>query len=191
MRRLALAGICVFCAFALSCSESEPNATSTEAVGETQTPQAGGQVTMAVAELQPAAGKNVKGTVTFESVGGNEVKVTAHITGLAPGKHGFHVHEKGDCSAPDFTSAGGHFNPTNAPHGAPSDTAHHSGDLGNIEVNSSGVGHLETTVDFLELNGPNSIVGKGLIVHSKEDDLKTQPTGDAGGREACAVIKAK
>jgi len=153
--------------------------------------QAGTQVRTAVAELQPAAGKNVHGTVTFESVGGKKVKVTAQITGLEPGKHGFHVHEKGDCSAPDFTSAGGHFNPTNAPHGAPTDAQHHSGDLGNLEVNAKGEGHLETTVDFLELNGPNSIVGKGLIVHAKADDLKTQPTGNAGGREACGVIKAK
>ncbi len=191
MRRLALAGMFVFLALALGCTKSGPNATPAATGTQTQMAQAGTQVRTAVAELQPAAGKNVHGTVTFQAVAGNKVKVTAHLTGLEPGKHGFHVHEKGDCSAPDFTSAGGHFNPTNAPHGAPTDAQHHSGDLGNIEANAKGEGHLETTVDFLQLNGPNSIVGKGLIVHVKEDDLKTQPTGNAGAREACGVIKAK
>jgi len=183
--------MCAVLALAVGCTKNGPNATPTAASGQTQVAQAGGQVTSAVAELQPAAGKNVRGTITFESAGGNQVKVTAHVTGLTPGKHGFHVHEKGDCSAPDFSSAGGHFNPTGAPHGAPGDPQHHVGDMGNLEANSNGEAHLETTVDFLALNGPNSIIGKGLIVHTNADDLKSQPTGNAGGREACAVIKAK
>ncbi|MFB3901827.1 MAG: superoxide dismutase family protein [Acidobacteriota bacterium] len=190
MRRLPWAGMCV-AVFALMFGSAKSSPDASPGAAGTAMLQAGGQVKAAVAELQPAAGKKVHGTVTFESVGGNKVKVTAHVTGLEPGKHGFHMHEKGDCSAPDFTSAGGHFNPTKAPHGAPTDPQHHAGDLGNIEVHANGEGHLETTVDFLELNGPNSIVGKGLIVHSKEDDLKTQPTGNAGGREACGVIKAR
>jgi len=150
-----------------------------------------GQVSKAVAELQSAAGKNVKGTVTFEQVGHHQVKVTVHVTGLEPGKHGFHIHEKGDCTAPDFTSAGGHFNPTGSPHGAPTDAKHHSGDFGNLEANSKGEAHLETTVDFLEFDGANSFVGKAVIVHAQADDLKTQPTGNAGGRAACGLIKAK
>jgi Cu-Zn family superoxide dismutase len=189
MRRLALAGMCVVWAIALGCTKSGPNEASNPA--GTPADQAGSQVQTAVAELQPAAGKNVHGTVTFQAVTGNEVKVTAHVTGLEPGKHGFHVHEKGDCSAPDFTSAGGHFNPTTEPHGAPTDARHHVGDLGNIEANANGEAHLEMTVDFLQLNGPDSIVGKAVIVHEKEDDLKTQPTGNAGAREACGVIEAK
>ncbi len=153
-----------------------------------QPAQAAGKT--AVAEMKATAGNKVAGTVTFEQLSGKQVKVTAHLTGLKPGKHGFHVHEKGDCSAPDATSAGGHFNPTKKEHGEPS-PMHHMGDLGNIEAGPDGMAHYETTVDFVEMEGPNSVVGKAVIVHADPDDLKSQPTGNAGGRQACGVIEAK
>ena len=112
----------------------------------------------------------------------------ARVTGLTPGTHGFHVHEFGDCSAADFTSAGGHFNPMAQPHGAPQAAARHVGDLGNIEAGADGVATLDWTDTQLAFEGMHGIVGRAVIVHAKADDLKTQPTGDAGGRLACAVI---
>jgi Cu-Zn family superoxide dismutase len=146
-----------------------------------------GDTTKAVAVLHPASGSNVMGTVTF-TASGDSGKVVADITGLAPGKHGFHIHEFGDCSAPDATSAGGHFNPTKHQHGAPDATDRHAGDLGNIEADASGKAHLEMTDKVMKLSGDDSIVGHAVIVHEKVDDLKTQPTGNAGGRVACGVI---
>src|SRR5581483_11552588 len=126
-------------------------------------------------------GKGVSGEVTFLKVDGG-VKVTAQVTGLTPGSHGFHIHEFGDCSAADFTSAGGHFNPAGVPHAGPKDAQHHAGDLGNIEADASGKATLEWTDPGMTLEGPGSILGRGVIVHEKADDLKTQPTGNAGSR---------
>jgi superoxide dismutase, Cu-Zn family len=144
----------------------------------------------AVAHANIQSAKGVGGTVTFTEQGGT-VTVEARLTGVGAGEHGFHVHETGDCSAPDFTSAGGHFNPTGAPHGAPADAAHHAGDLGNITIAADGTGSLTLSSSMLTVSpGPNSVVGKGVIVHEKADDLKTQPTGDAGGRIGCGVVEA-
>ncbi len=146
-----------------------------------------GDTTKAIAVLHPTAGSNAMGTVSFTQ-SGDDVKVVADITGLKPGQHGFHVHEFGDCSAPDAKSAGGHFNPSNHQHGAPDASVRHAGDLGNIEADASGKAHLELTDKMMRLSGSDSIIGHAVIVHEKADDLKTQPTGDAGGRVACGVI---
>lgn len=143
--------------------------------------------TKAVAIVFPAKDKTVKGTITFVQTE-KGVKVVAHLEGLAPGKHGFHVHEFGDCSAPDFMSAGGHFNPTHTSHGAPIDETRHSGDLGNLVADEKGVATLEWLDPVMKLTGPESIIGRSVIVHINEDDLKSQPTGNAGGREGCGVI---
>jgi Cu-Zn family superoxide dismutase len=143
----------------------------------------------AYAELKPTQGSTVKGRVDFKPAQGG-VLVTARIEGLTPGTHGFHVHEKGDCSAPDGASAGGHFNPTTKPH-APREAAdRHAGDLGNVEANAQGVAEVKFVDAHLKLSGPESIVGKGVIVHEKADDITTQPTGNAGGRKACGVVEA-
>ena len=144
------------------------------------------ETTKAIAVLHPAAGSQVMGTVTFTKTG-DTVQVVADITGLKPGKHGFHIHEFGDCSAADASSAGSHFNPTKMPHGAPDAAERHAGDLGNLEADSTGKAHLELKDNMLKLSGENSILGRGLIVHEKVDDW-SQPTGNAGGRVACAVI---
>ena len=149
-------------------------------------------VTEAVAELQPTEGNSVKGEVHFTQTDSG-VEVTARITGLTPGKHGFHIHENGDCSAPDGSSAGGDFNPTGVDHGAPTAEVHHVGDLGNLEAGEDGVATYDETYDFLSLKegDQNSILGRGVIVHAQPDDLTSQPTGAAGARVACGVIKAQ
>lgn len=143
--------------------------------------------TKAIAVLHPTKDNKVEGTVTFTRTE-DEIKVVADVTGLTPGKHGFHIHEFGDCSSPDGKAAGGHFNPTKAPHAGHDAAQRHVGDLGNIEADSAGKAHLELTDKLMTMSGENSIIGHGLIVHEKADDLKTQPTGDAGGRLACGVI---
>jgi len=141
----------------------------------------------AVARLEPTQGNNTRGTVRFTSESGG-VRVTAEVTGLTPGDHGFHIHEHGDCSAPDATSAGGHFDPTNQPHAAPDAEARHIGDLGNLKADSNGRAQLNYLDSKLTMSGPNSIIGRAVIVHADRDDLKTQPTGDAGARLACGRI---
>lgn len=140
-----------------------------------------------VAVLNPTAGNDVSGTVTFTKTK-DGVKVVADVMGLAEGKHGFHIHEYGDCSAPDGTSAGGHFNPADMPHAGPKADKRHVGDLGNLEADDSGKAHLEWTDVHLSFMGPNSILGRAVIVHAGEDDLTSQPTGAAGARVACGVI---
>jgi len=147
----------------------------------------GGDTTKAIAVVHPASGSTAAGTVTFTAMA-DQVNVVADITGLTPGKHGFHIHEFGDCSDPRAASAGGHFNPTNHQHGAPDANDRHVGDLGNLEADASGKAHLELTDKLIKLAGNETIVGHSVIIHEKADDLKTQPTGDAGGRVACGVI---
>ena len=143
--------------------------------------------TKAIAVLHPTKGSNVEGTVTFTK-SGDEIKIVADVTGLTPGKHGFHIHEFGDCSSPDGKAAGGHFNPSNNPHAGHDAELRHEGDMGNLDADSSGKAHLELTDKMMMMSGEKSIIGRGVIVHEKADDLKSQPTGDAGGRLACGVI---
>jgi Cu-Zn family superoxide dismutase len=150
----------------------------------------GSAVSNAVAVLSPTKDSKVSGIVTFEAVQGG-VRVVAHISGLTPGKHGFHIHEYGDCSSENGLSAGGHFNPTNMPHSMPANEKRHVGDLGNITAGPDGKAELDYVDPVLAFSGENSIIGRGVILHEKEDDLKTQPTGDAGGRLACGVIGVK
>jgi Cu-Zn family superoxide dismutase len=145
------------------------------------------KIAKAVAVLHPTQGNDVIGTVVFTQMN-NGVKVEADISGLSPGKHGFHVHEFGDCRAPDGTSAGGHYNPTGQPHAGPEQKNRHMGDLGNIEADNSGKAHYERVDSQLVLNGPDTIIGRGFIVHAGADDLKSQPSGAAGPRVACGVI---
>lgn len=142
-------------------------------------------------QLQPTRGHEARGRVEFrERQGGLEVVGT--LTGLSPGQHGFHVHEKGDCSAPDATSAGGHFNPTGQPHGHPAHERHHLGDMPMLEADASGKATLNVFLPGVALEGqPSGVVGRAVIVHAGADDFKTQPTGNSGGRVACGVIAAR
>lgn len=143
---------------------------------------------IAMCTLSPSSDSQVKGWVKFTQMEGY-VKIEGEVTGLTPGRHGFHVHEKGDCSAPDASSAGGHFNPMQLKHGAPSSRDRHAGDLGNIQANRKGTAKFKFKDKIIRLSGENSILDKALIVHADRDDLKTQPTGNAGKRVACGVIE--
>lgn len=153
----------------------------------TGTPEPAAATATAAATLNPTEGSQVKGTVTLTQET-NGVHVIAEITGLTPGEHGFHIHEAGDCSAPDASSAGGHFNPTGMPHGGPDSEQHHVGDLGNVTADDSGMALLDRVFSFLSLTGTNTVVGHAVIVHGGRDDLTSQPSGDAGARVACGVI---
>ena len=146
----------------------------------------------ATAQLKPTTGNTTSGTMQFVQKG-KQVQVTATVNGLKPGAvHGFHIHEKGDCSSGDGLSAGGHFNPGGKPHGHHGMGEHHTGDLPSLKADASGVAtfHFESRTVRVG-SSANDIVGKGLIVHRDPDDFKTQPTGNAGPRLACAVITAK
>jgi len=146
-------------------------------------------VTKAEAVMNPTQGNTATGTVTFTMEEGG-MRVVAHFEGVPAGEHGFHIHEMGDCSAPDASSAGGHFNPTSMPHAGPDAAQRHVGDLGNITADSTGMVHKEFVDSQLTFEGANSILGKGLILHANPDDLTSQPTGNAGGRISCGVIEA-
>jgi len=150
----------------------------------------GGGEPRAMAQLQPTSGNNVAGTATFTQKGG-KVVVAANVSGLKPNQeHGFHVHEKGDCSSGDGMSAGGHFNPKGSPHGHPSSPVRHAGDMPNLKADAQGKASMTAELDIISVSaGPTSVVGRGLIVHAQPDDYKSQPVGNAGARMACAVIQ--
>ena len=170
---LTLTVVCSFCfgaAFSMAAAES---------------PAA---IKQAIAVLHPAAGSKCKGEVRF-SQEGDSVKVVAKLEGLTSGqKHAFHIHQNGDCSAPDAMSAGGHYNPEGKPHGLPDSDMRHAGDLGNVQAAADGKALYEITVKNISIAGVNNpIIGRGVIVHAKPDD-GSQPVGNAGGRIACGVI---
>lgn len=141
----------------------------------------------AVAVLVPTAGNQVTGTVRFTRTAAG-VRVVAQVSGLTPGDHGFHIHEFGDLTSADGLSAGGHFNPSQAPHGAPGATERHVGDLGNLKADASGHATLDYVDAVLTFDGSTSIIGRGVVVHADADDLKSQPVGNAGKRVATGVI---
>jgi Cu-Zn family superoxide dismutase len=158
--------------------------------GEEQEMAQFAMVDRAVAEVQPTANYAVNGTVTFTPADNNS-RMNIHIAlhGLTPGKHGLHIHQNGDCSAPDAKSAGDHYNPYQASHGAPQNPPHHLGDLGNVEADANG--RVDTTVTVAELafSGPASVLEKAIIVHAQADDFQSQPAGNSGDRVACGVIR--
>ncbi len=146
-----------------------------------------GPVKKAFAVVQAKSGSEVVGAVDFIVVE-NGLRVVANIGGLAPGKHGFHIHEKGDCSAHDGSSAGGHFNPFNKKHGGPDTAERHEGDLGNLEADQYGFAYYDNVIEGLKLNGDYSIIDKSVVIHEGEDDLKTDPSGNSGARIGCGLI---
>lgn len=142
-----------------------------------------------VADLAPTTGNNAKGSVSFEQKG-DKVLVDARVSGLPPGKHGFHIHEQGDCGSGDGMSAGGHFNPTAKPHGNPDAPDHHAGDMPALAADAAGNAALRAELAPMSVgSGVTDIVGKAVIVHKDGDDYATQPTGNAGARVACGVIR--
>lgn len=169
-----------FCAVStlLACGGSRPAALALT------TPQT------AVASLESRSGSTVTGTVTFTRADSG-LNVTVELSGASPGKHAVHVHEKGDCSAPDGSSAGSHFNPLGHEHGAPDGAQQHAGDFGNVEIGEDGKGTVTLTARAIRLgDGETNVLGRAVIVHANHDDF-SQPVGNAGGRQACGVIVAK
>ena len=146
----------------------------------------------AIAEISAASGSNVSGTATFTQTGDGPVRMVIRVENLSPGEHAIHLHEKGDCSAPDATSAGGHWNPTDDPHGKRGDNGFHAGDIDNLVAGEDGVATLEMEFDDWSIGGSDdsSILNKAVIIHADADDFESQPAGNAGGRIACGVIQA-
>lgn len=154
-----------------------------------QDDQPAAQPVKAYAIINPAEGFEVVGVVSFTEVEGG-VRIVADVAGLKPGLHGFHIHEHGDCGGPGMENAGGHYNPTNRPHGGPDSSIdqRHIGDLGNLEANKEGIAQYNRVDSVISLKGEHSIIGKSVIVHADPDDLKTQPTGNAGKKIGCGEI---
>lgn len=189
---LAIAGTLLL----VACSKEQPAGAprepepTTAAPAEKTTPAEPAQE--AVAQIAPTQGNTVTGSVALSSSPAG-VHITGAIQGLKPdAEFGFHVHEKGDCSAPDGSSAGGHFNPTQTQHGNPTSATHHAGDMLNIKSNGEGVAQVDTTVAGTTLHGDptTDIMGKAIVVHEGPDDYTTQPSGNSGKRVACGVIGA-
>lgn len=146
----------------------------------------------AKAAMEAASGSKVTGEAAFTDDGDGKVRFELTASNLTPGEHAVHIHEKGDCSAEDASSAGGHWNPTMKPHGKRGDgTSYHKGDIGNMRVGNDGKGTMSMTINGWSIGGADStnVVGKSVIIHEKADDFKSQPSGNAGGRVSCGVIK--
>jgi Cu-Zn family superoxide dismutase len=197
---LALAGVCAVIGLGVEMRAQQPATPAKPASGQGAGQGAGAGAGAAAgakvyaAKLMPTKDATARGEVTFtpeEADGKKGIRVTASFTGLQMGEHGFHIHERGDCSAPDASSAGGHFNPATKPHAARDAAERHVGDLGNLKADPYGMARANFVDGMLALDGPNSIVGKAVIIHQNADDFTTQPTGNAGGRLACGVIEVK
>jgi Cu-Zn family superoxide dismutase len=173
-----------FLAYCASTSDETPETVEpVETIGVPPPPQV---MATALADLFPTEGSETNGSVTFEQTNGR-VKIVLEVRALTPGKHGFHIHE-GDCSQSDASSAGAHLNPGGTQHGAPDSPTHHAGDLGNIEADAEGNASFQMTVDFLSLlEGPNSVIGKAVVVEAEEDDF--DPSRGDGASLACGVIQ--
>jgi Cu-Zn family superoxide dismutase len=156
-----------------------------------QTPLASGPTT-AIARIEAKSGSHVAGAANFSS-GGGKVTMAVKVTGLTPGAHAIHLHEKGDCSDPEAKLAGPHWNPSSEAHGRWGQAAFHHGDIGNLEANAQGEATLTFTTDLWTIGGPaaSDILGRAVVVHEKADDFQTQPTGNAGGRVGCGVVVKK
>lgn len=198
MKRISLS--LVFCAslFIIGCKNDKKendteNAAETEMNSEMDNSMVKEEETKEITvSLEPKSGSDLGGEVTFTQEDG-EVTMEATITGLAEGQHAIHIHQKADCSAEDGTSAGGHWNPTNEKHGKWGDAeGYHKGDIGNFEVDANGEGTVSMTTDewCIGCDDENkNIVGKAIIVHDGVDDYTSQPSGAAGTRVGCGVIK--
>ena len=181
-RRLPVLALpAILLATALGCASSTKSGSSTAPPAS-----AGPQLT---AMIEGRSGSALTGTATFTQTSGG-VHIVVDVNNAPEGVHAVHLHEKGDCSAPDATSAGGHFNPTHMAHGSPDSPTHHAGDFGNMTVGADGHGHLELDSTALTVAaGEMSASGHAVVVHAKADDMTTQPTGNAGGRIGCGVVK--
>ncbi len=184
-RMLVIAPVLVTLALAAAAAREKPKIIGIEA-------RSPGAAFTALATIGPRSGSTVQGKAAFSQLGG-KVTLTMEIRNLAPGAHAVLLHENGDCSAPDASSAGGHWNPTHTDHGKWDTPPFHMGDIGNVGVGEDGRASVElTTAEWTVGDGSiRDVVGRSIVVHEKADDFKTQPTGGAGGRVACGVITLK
>lgn len=170
--------------------DTEQDRSISDRSSEAQTTARYGMINAASAEIEPTEGHSATGTVTFGPTEDRQhMAVSVELAGLTEGPHGLHIHETGDCSASDASSAGGHFAPYGNAHGAPDADAHHVGDLGNITADADGNVHAEMQFDQLAFSGPASILQKAVVVHAGEDDLTSNPSGNSGDRVGCGVIR--
>ena len=143
----------------------------------------------AIAEIEPRSGSSVTGRVIFAE-DGDDIRVTVELDNVLPGGHGMHIHEIGDCSAPDASSAGGHFNPGHAAHGGPDSDPRHLGDMGNVTADANGRVRMQFNARIGTISpGPDSFVGRSLVIHESPDDMASQPTGASGARIGCGIIE--
>lgn len=163
------------------------SALSAVLLGACATPAAG---PMASADLQARSGSAVSGKVTLTETNGR-LRVEAQVAGLTPGEHGFHIHEVGDCSAPDASSAKGHFNPAGKAHGHHAGSERHGGDMPNLVASASGEARFSGEIEGLSLSGMTGVVGRSVVIHADPDDYKSQPAGNSGKRIACGVILSR
>jgi Cu-Zn family superoxide dismutase len=197
-RPVGLVALFAMAMLASSCGQNQEQETrETPAPAEEQTESSSGSTAAtpaglgakATATIEPRSGSSLRGTATFtEEAEG--VRVVVEVAGAPPGDHAVHVHENGDCSAPDASSAGSHFNPEQHEHGGPHTAVRHPGDFGNLTVGADSTGRIElVTKDLTVGESPISVVGLSIIVHEKADDF-SQPVGNAGGRIGCGLIEA-
>jgi|SRR5690606_26754650 len=189
MKRCLL--LCIALALGACGGQNEPQSSAENPTPEPSGTSAPAQAPDgAVAQIAPTQGNTASGSVSLTAEEGG-VRLTGVVQGLKPNSEfGFHIHEKGDCSAPDATSAGGHFNPTNAEHGNPQGETHHTGDMLNIKSDDQGVAHIDTFAAGATLHSgqPTDVLGKAVVVHEGPDDYTSQPSGNSGSRIACGVI---
>lgn len=191
MKHLKLLALALSIVFATACKD---NKKETETEMETEVEKTV-EETVTKKELKidlsPKSDTDVKGSVKFTEENG-KVKMMAYLSGLAEGEHAIHIHEEADCSSPDGTSAGGHWNPTGQPHGKWGDeTGYHKGDIGNFTVAADGKGEVEFSTDQWCIgcgDKTKDILGKAIIVHQGADDFTSQPSGAAGSRVSCGGI---
>lgn len=184
MSRIASISVVAALLFSAGCAGNGESISST--------PSVAAQAATAVASvaLVSRSDSDVTGELSFAR-SSHGVHVTGQLRGLEPGSiHGFHIHEDGNCSAPDASSADGHFNPGHEPHGHPATPPHHAGDIPNQHADANGVANVDEIVEGIEIGTGSEIdvLGRAVIVHAAADDYESQPSGDAGARVACGVI---
>lgn len=191
MKHIVVPGSVLFLALiAVACGGGQQGGTNEAEVPPAAAPPESPAPVQAVAQIEPKGGSELTGTATFVAENG-QVTLTLELQNATPGEHAFHLHEIGDCSADDGTSAGGHWNPTGEEHGKWDVHPFHLGDVGNVVVGEDGTGSLTLTTDLWSVGTgeTNDVVGHSVIVHAGVDDFTTQPTGAAGGRIGCGVIE--
>jgi len=184
LTNLALVLLTTGCA----CSDGKPT-TSQGGREVADAGQVGKHLIKAEALLKPLKDNHISGKVTFVQVD-DGIKIIADVNGLSPGKHGFHIYEHGVCSGEDVAAAGAHFNPTHNQHGGPDSAVRHLGDLGNLIADHNGHAYYHRVFNTLSFDGPNTIIGRSIIIHADPDDYKTQPAGASGAKISCGLIEA-